>query len=50
VHLPDAARDPLPRDEVHGQKFLDVRKAFAFAGFTHRSARTISYVAFERGA
>ncbi|KAI0262665.1 hypothetical protein BGY98DRAFT_1049156, partial [Russula aff. rugulosa BPL654] len=35
------------RDEGDGQKILDVHKAFAFAGFTHRSPRTISYIAFE---
>ena len=32
------------RDETHGADILDVRKAFAFAGFTHRSPRTMDYV------
>ncbi|KAI0256317.1 hypothetical protein BJV78DRAFT_455348 [Lactifluus subvellereus] len=41
---PDATRDPLLRDKVHGQEILDVRKALAFAGFTHKSPRAISYV------
>ncbi|KAI0000573.1 kinase-like protein [Russula vinacea] len=30
---PDATRDPLLRDKVHGQEILDVRKALAFAGY-----------------
>jgi len=28
---------------VHGQHILEVRKALAFAGFTHKSPRVISY-------
>ncbi|TFY69168.1 hypothetical protein EVJ58_g585 [Rhodofomes roseus] len=39
----DATRDPLLRDKVHGQEILEVRKALAFAGFTHKSPRVISY-------
>jgi len=31
------------RDEMHGAEILDVRKALAFAGFTHKSPRTITY-------
>ncbi|KAJ7163584.1 kinase-like protein [Mycena crocata] len=41
---PDATRDPLLRHEVHGAEIMDVRKALAFAGFTHKSPRVISYV------
>ncbi|KAI9511137.1 hypothetical protein F5148DRAFT_975586 [Russula earlei] len=44
----DATRDPLLRDKVHGQEILDVRKAFAFAGFTHKSPRAISYVRADK--
>ncbi|KAI3618650.1 agc ndr protein kinase [Moniliophthora roreri] len=40
---PDATRDPMLRDKVHGQEILDVRKALAFAGFTHRSPRPLNY-------
>ncbi|GAW04310.1 kinase-like protein [Lentinula edodes] len=45
---PDATRDPLLRDKVHGAEILDVRKALAFAGFTHKSPRVFSYVRAER--
>nr|GAT45446.1 kinase-like protein [Mycena chlorophos] len=45
---PDATRDPLLRHEVHGAEILDVRKALAFAGFTHKSPRVISYVRADR--
>ena len=45
---PDATRDPLLRDKVHGQEILDVRKALAFAGFTHKSPRAISYVPTDK--
>ena len=45
---PDATRDPLLRDKVHGQEILDVRKALAFAGFTHKSPRAISYVRADK--
>ncbi|QRV82446.1 LATS, large tumor suppressor [Ceratobasidium sp. AG-Ba] len=40
---PDATRDPLLRDKVHGPRILESRKALAFAGFTHKSPRKISY-------
>lgn len=33
---------------MHGQHILDVRKALAFAGFTHRSPRVISYTRADR--
>ncbi|KAF8577309.1 kinase-like protein [Ramaria rubella] len=39
----DATRDPMLRDKVHGADILEVRKALAFAGFTHKSPRAISY-------
>lgn len=39
----DATRDPLLRDKVHGAHILEVRKALAFAGFTHKSPRAIDY-------
>ena len=44
----DATRDPLLRDKVHGQHILEVRKALAFAGFTHKSPRVISYERADR--
>ena len=31
------------RDKVHGARILETRKALAFAGFTHKSPRKISY-------
>jgi hypothetical protein len=40
----DIIRDPLLRDNVHGQEILDIRMALAFAGFSHKSPRAISYV------
>ncbi|KAJ3733553.1 kinase-like domain-containing protein [Lentinula guzmanii] len=45
---PDATRDPMLRDRVHGAEILDVRKALAFAGFTHKSPRAFSYVRADR--
>lgn len=39
----DATRDPVLRDKVHGAEILDVRKAYAFAGFTHKSPRAVTY-------
>ncbi|KAN0130832.1 kinase-like protein [Lactarius tabidus] len=45
---PDATRDPLLRDKVHGQEILDVRKALAFAGFTYKSPLAISYVRADK--
>lgn len=40
----DATKDPLLKDKVHGQQILDMRKKLAFAGFTHKSPRFVSYV------
>ena len=45
---PDATWDPLLRDKVRGQEILDVRKALAFAGFTNKSPRAISYVRADK--
>jgi len=45
---PEATKDPLLRDKIHGEEILNVRKALAFAGFTHKSPRTISYVRADR--
>ncbi|KAI0035879.1 kinase-like protein [Vararia minispora EC-137] len=45
---PDATRDPLLRDAVHGEEILRVRKALAFAGFTHKSPRAISYARLDK--
>lgn len=36
------------RDKIHGQEILDVRKALAFAGFTHKSPRAVTYVRADR--
>lgn len=36
------------RDKVHGNEILEVRKALAFAGFTHKSPRAISYVRADK--
>lgn len=44
----DATKDPLLRDRVHGEEILKVRKALAFAGFTHKSPRAISYARADR--
>lgn len=44
----DATRDPMLRDKVHGAEILDARKALAFAGFTHKSPRAISYVRADK--
>lgn len=44
----DATRDPLLRDKVHGNEILEVRKALAFAGFTHKSPRVVSYVRADK--
>jgi protein-serine/threonine kinase len=44
----DATRDPLLRDKVHGEEILNVRKALAFAGFTHKSPRVVSYVRADK--
>jgi len=45
---PDATRDPLLRHKVHGAEIMDVRKALAFAGFTHKSPRAIEYLRADR--
>ncbi|KAH8119243.1 kinase-like protein [Phellopilus nigrolimitatus] len=49
----DATKDPLLRDKVHGAEILNMRKALAFAGFTHKSPRAVTYVradhAFDDG-
>ncbi|KAF9010492.1 kinase-like domain-containing protein [Cyathus striatus] len=39
----DSTRDPLLRSK-HGAEIMDVRKALAFAGFTHKSPRSIEYL------
>ncbi|TBU55798.1 kinase-like protein [Dichomitus squalens] len=44
----DATRDPVLRDRTHGEEILEVRKALAFAGFTHKSPRVISYVRADK--
>lgn len=44
----DATRDPLLRDQVHGKEILEVRKALAFAGFTHKSPRLVGYVRADK--
>ncbi|KIJ18926.1 hypothetical protein PAXINDRAFT_175046 [Paxillus involutus ATCC 200175] len=44
----DATKDPLLRDKVHGEEILNVRKALAFVGFTHKSPRAINYVRADR--
>ena len=36
------------RDKVHGEEILEVRKALAFAGFTHKRPRVISYVRADK--
>ncbi|KAI6121464.1 kinase-like domain-containing protein [Pisolithus sp. B1] len=46
--LVDATKDPLLRDRVHGEEILNVRKALAFAGFTHKSPRAITYTRADR--
>ncbi|TFK44419.1 kinase-like domain-containing protein [Crucibulum laeve] len=40
----DATRDPLLRNKLHGAEVMDVRKALAFAGFTHKSPRVVEYL------
>jgi len=44
---PDATRDPVLKDKVHGDHIMDVRKALAFAGFTHRSPRKMDYTRID---
>lgn len=45
---PDATKDPLLKHKIHGAEILDVRKALAFAGFTHKSPPTIEYTRAEK--
>lgn len=40
----DATKDPLLRHKVHGPEILNMRKALAFAGFTHKSPRADTYL------
>lgn len=44
----DATRDPMLRDQMHGAEILDVRKALAFAGFTHKSPRMMNYLRADK--
>ncbi|KAG9005549.1 hypothetical protein FRB90_010337 [Tulasnella sp. 427] len=44
---PDATRDPLLKDKVHGDHIMSVRKALAFQGFTHRSPRKMDYTRID---
>ena len=44
----DATRDPLLRNKTHGEEILNVRKALAFAGFTHKSPRVVGYVRADK--
>ncbi|KAF5380439.1 hypothetical protein D9615_004608 [Tricholomella constricta] len=44
----DATRDPMLRDKTHGAEILDSRKALAFAGFTHKSPRAITYLRADK--
>ncbi|KDQ21430.1 hypothetical protein BOTBODRAFT_25873 [Botryobasidium botryosum FD-172 SS1] len=43
----DATRDPMLLHEVHGAEILSLRKATAFAGFTHKSPRAMAYTRIE---
>ncbi|KAG6866731.1 hypothetical protein C0991_011390 [Blastosporella zonata] len=44
----DATRDLMLQDKIHGAEILDSRKALAFAGFTHKSPRAISYLRADK--
>jgi len=44
----DATRDLMLRDKIYGAEILDSRKALAFAGFTHKSPRAISYLRADK--
>ncbi|KAF9517664.1 hypothetical protein BS47DRAFT_1371293 [Hydnum rufescens UP504] len=44
---PDATKDPVLRDKLHGADILDTRKQLAFAGFTHKSPRAVTYPRVE---
>ncbi|KAF5325825.1 hypothetical protein D9611_000036 [Ephemerocybe angulata] len=45
---PDATRDPVLKNKLHGEEILNVRKALAFAGFSHKSPRAVEYVDAQR--
>lgn len=36
------------KDKVHGAEILEYRKALAFAGFTHKSPRPITYIRADK--
>jgi protein-serine/threonine kinase len=40
---PDATKDPMLRDKVHGKKLLEVRKQLAFQGFTYKRPKKQVY-------
>jgi len=44
----DATKDLMLKDKVHGAEILEVRKALAFAGFTHKSPRPITFTRVDR--
>jgi len=44
----DATRDPMLLDERHGAKIMNSRKALAFAGFTHKSPRAVTYLRADK--
>lgn len=44
----NVTKDPLLRDEIHGEEILNVRKALAFVGFTHKRPRAINYTRADR--
>jgi len=44
---PDATRDPILKDKVHGEHILSIRKDLAFAGFTHRAPRRLDYTRLD---
>lgn len=44
----DATKDPMLKDKIHGAEILEVRKALAFAGFTHKSPRPITYARVDK--
>ncbi|KAG8726113.1 hypothetical protein FRC11_000820 [Ceratobasidium sp. 423] len=44
---PDATRDPMLQHKVHRAHILETRKAYAFAGFMHKSPHKISYTTID---
>jgi hypothetical protein len=36
------------KDKVYGKEILEVRKALAFAGFTHKSPRLVTYARIDK--